>query len=65
VLAFVNLSGNPTQEYFSDGLTEEPLNELAQIPELRVAARTSSFAGAPCGAGTGGGRLRVGLDGGG
>jgi adenylate cyclase len=44
VLPFANLSDDREQEYFSDGLTEELLNALAQIPELRVAARTSSFA---------------------
>jgi TolB-like protein/Tfp pilus assembly protein PilF len=44
VLPFVNLSADPEQEYFSDGLTEELLNALAQIPGLHVAARTSSFA---------------------
>jgi TolB-like protein/Flp pilus assembly protein TadD len=43
VLPFVNLSGDKEQEYFSDGLTEELLNSLAQINELQVAARTSSF----------------------
>jgi eukaryotic-like serine/threonine-protein kinase len=43
VLPFVNLSGDKEQEYFSDGLTEELLNSLAEINELRVAARTSSF----------------------
>lgn len=43
VLPFVNLSSDPEQEYFSDGISEELLNVLAQIPELRVAARTSSF----------------------
>ncbi|HEV2132523.1 MAG TPA: tetratricopeptide repeat protein, partial [Longimicrobiaceae bacterium] len=43
VLPFVNMSSDAEQEYFSDGLTEELLNVLAQIPELRVAARTSSF----------------------
>jgi TolB-like protein/DNA-binding winged helix-turn-helix (wHTH) protein len=42
VLPFVNLSGDP-EEYFSDGLTEELLNSLAQIEGLQVAARTSSF----------------------
>src|SRR3974377_982567 len=40
---FVNMSGDPSQEYFSDGLTEELLNSLARINELQVAARTSSF----------------------
>jgi len=43
VLPFVNLSGDASQDYFSDGLTEELLNSLAEINELRVAARTSSF----------------------
>jgi TolB-like protein/Tfp pilus assembly protein PilF len=43
VLPFVNMSPDPAQEYFSDGLSEELLNLLARIPELRVAARTSSF----------------------
>jgi len=43
VLPFVNLSSDPEQEYFSDGISEELLNLLAMIPELRVAARTSSF----------------------
>ena len=43
VLPFVNISSDPEQEYFSDGLSEELLNLLAKIPELRVAARTSSF----------------------
>lgn len=43
VLPFVNLSSDPEQEYFSDGISEELLNVLAQVPELRVAARTSSF----------------------
>jgi TolB-like protein/Flp pilus assembly protein TadD len=44
VLPFVNMSSDAEQEYFSDGLTEELLNLLAKIPELRVIARTSSFA---------------------
>jgi TolB-like protein/Flp pilus assembly protein TadD len=43
VLPFVNMSGDPTQEYFSDGLTEELLNSLTRINELHVAARTSAF----------------------
>lgn len=43
VLPFVNLSSDPEQEYFSDGISEELLNLFAKIPELRVAARTSSF----------------------
>jgi TolB-like protein len=38
------MSGDANNEYFSDGLTETLLHMLAQIPELRVAARTSSFA---------------------
>ena len=44
VLPFLNLSGDPGKDYFSDGLSEELLNVLAQLPELRVASRTSSFA---------------------
>jgi TolB-like protein/cytochrome c-type biogenesis protein CcmH/NrfG len=43
VLPFVNMSGDKEQEYFSDGLTEEVLNSLAEINELQVAARTSAF----------------------
>ncbi|HEY5046483.1 MAG TPA: hypothetical protein VII49_00495 [Rhizomicrobium sp.] len=44
VLPFINMSGDPTKEYFSDGVSEELLNDLANAPNLRVAARTSSFA---------------------
>jgi len=43
VLPFVNMSSDKEQEYFSDGLSEELINLLAKIPELRVSARTSSF----------------------
>jgi len=43
VLPFVNMSGNPETEYFSDGLSEELLNVLAKVNSLKVAARTSSF----------------------
>ena len=43
VLPFVNLSGDPKQDYFSDGLSEELLNSLATVHDLQVAARTSSF----------------------
>jgi len=43
VMPFINMSSDPEQEYLSDGLSEELLNLLAKIPELRVAARTSSF----------------------
>ncbi len=43
VLPFTNLSSDPEQEYFSDGLAEELLNLLARIPELRVTSRSSSF----------------------
>ncbi|MBW2714867.1 MAG: hypothetical protein JRD03_02255 [Deltaproteobacteria bacterium] len=44
VLPFVNMSSDPEQEYFSDGLSEEILNLLAKVPALKVTARTSSFA---------------------
>ncbi len=43
VLPFANMSGDPNNEYFSDGLSEELMNVLAKVPGLRVAARTSSF----------------------
>ncbi len=43
VLAFANMSGDPNQEYFSDGISEELLNLLAQIPELTVISRSSAF----------------------
>jgi serine/threonine-protein kinase len=43
VLPFVNMSGDKEQEYFSDGITEELLNSLAEIDGLQVAARTSAF----------------------
>ncbi|MEJ2521758.1 MAG: hypothetical protein P8080_02575, partial [Gammaproteobacteria bacterium] len=43
VLPFVNMSGDPDNEYFADGLTEELLNALAKLEGLKVAARTSSF----------------------
>lgn len=44
VLPFVNMSNDPGGEYFCDGISEEILNRLAGFPELRVIARTSSFA---------------------
>jgi adenylate cyclase len=44
VLPFVNMSGDQQNDYFSDGITEEILNALAQVPNLKVAARTSAFA---------------------
>ncbi|MDB4869752.1 MAG: protein kinase [Gemmatimonadales bacterium] len=44
VLPFANMSENPENEYFSDGITEEILNALSRIPALKVAARTSTFA---------------------
>jgi len=44
VVPFDNMSGDPENEYFSDGITEELLNQITQIRDLRVPARTSSFA---------------------
>ena len=44
VLPFVNMSSDTEQEYFSDGISEEILNSLARVKELKVAGRTSSFA---------------------
>ncbi len=43
VLPFINMSDDASNEYFSDGITEELLNLLAKIPELRVTSRTSAF----------------------
>jgi adenylate cyclase len=43
VLPFVNMSNDPNQEYFSDGMAEEIINSLAHLKDLRVAGRTSSF----------------------
>jgi TolB-like protein/Flp pilus assembly protein TadD len=44
VLPFVNMSDDAGNEYFSDGISEELLNALAKVPDLKVAGRTSSFA---------------------
>jgi adenylate cyclase len=43
VLPFSNLSGDPEQEYFSDGLTEEIISTLSRVPKLFVIARNSTF----------------------
>jgi len=43
VLPFANMSGKTDQDYFSDGMTEELLNVLAKVPQLKVVARTSVF----------------------
>ena len=44
VLPFINLSSDPNNEYFSDGITEEIINALARVDALKVISRTSSFA---------------------
>jgi TolB-like protein/tetratricopeptide (TPR) repeat protein len=44
VLPFVNMSGDPTREFFSDGVSDEIINALTQLPGLKVTSRTSSFA---------------------
>jgi TolB-like protein/cytochrome c-type biogenesis protein CcmH/NrfG len=44
VLPFANMSGDPEQEFFSDGISEELLNVLAKVKGLRVTSRTSAFA---------------------
>ncbi len=43
MLPFANLSSDPEQEYFADGLTEELLNSLARVDGLQVTGRTSAF----------------------
>src|SRR2546430_17343726 len=43
VLPLKNLTGDPTAEYFSDGLTESIISELSKIPELKVISRASVF----------------------
>ena len=43
VLAFSNMSGDPSQEYFSDGITEDIITELSRFSELFVIARNSTF----------------------
>jgi TolB-like protein/DNA-binding winged helix-turn-helix (wHTH) protein len=43
VLPFVNLSDDPANDYFSDGMTEDILNLLAKVPDLQVTSRTSAF----------------------
>jgi TolB-like protein len=44
VLPFVNLSADPNQEYFSDGITGQIISDLSRLPGLFVIARDSSFA---------------------
>jgi TolB-like protein len=44
VLPFVNMSADPENEYFSDGITEELLNALTKVDGLQVTSRTSAFA---------------------
>jgi hypothetical protein len=45
VLPLANLSGDPNQEYFAEGMTDELITELASIPNLRVVSRTSVSGG--------------------
>ncbi len=44
VLPFTNMSADPENEFFTEGITEDIINALTKIPELRVASRTSAFA---------------------
>jgi serine/threonine-protein kinase len=44
VLPFANMSADPENEYFSDGMTEDIINALARLPDVQVASRTSCFA---------------------
>ena len=44
VLPFANLSGDPQQDYFSDGIADQLINDLSRLPGLFVIARNSSFA---------------------
>ncbi|MDG6998951.1 MAG: adenylate/guanylate cyclase domain-containing protein, partial [Nitrososphaerota archaeon] len=41
ILPFVNLSGDPQDEYFADGMTDELITVVSRLPELKVIARTS------------------------
>ena len=43
VLPFVNMSTDPEQEFFCDGISEEIINTIVQFPDIKVSARTSSF----------------------
>ena len=42
-MPFVNIGGDPKEDYFSDGISEELLNALSRLNDLQVVARTSSF----------------------
>ena len=44
MLPLANMSADPENEYFSDGITEDIINALAKVPGMQVASRTSSFA---------------------